>query len=162
MQTGVIDAAEWVAPYNDLAFGFQNVAQYYYYPGWQEPGPSIELIINQQAYDSLPDDLVAIVETAARAINQDMLDEYTSRNNTALLELAKQGVEIRPYPDEIIAVLREISAKVLTENAANDPMFDKIYRSYDAYRKNVTAYHEISEHAYFKIRQTSSNAVNHD
>ena len=162
MQTGVIDAAEWVAPYNDLAFGFQNVAQYYYYPGWQEPGPTIELIINQQAYDSLPDDLIAIVETAARAINQDMLDEYTSRNNTALLELAKQGVEIRPYPDEIIAVLRQISAEVLAENAARDPMFDKIYRSYDAYRKNVTAYHEISEHAYFKIRQTSSNPINHD
>ena len=38
MQTGTIDAVEWVGPFNDLAFGFQQVAKYYYYPGWHEPG----------------------------------------------------------------------------------------------------------------------------
>ncbi|HAU01734.1 MAG TPA: ABC transporter substrate-binding protein, partial [Porticoccaceae bacterium] len=62
MQTGVIDATEWVGPYNDLAFGFHQVAKYYYYPGWQEPGPTLELIINKAAYESLPADLQAIVE----------------------------------------------------------------------------------------------------
>ena len=41
MQTGVIDATEWVGPYNDLAFGFHQVAKYYYYPGWHEPGPTL-------------------------------------------------------------------------------------------------------------------------
>ena len=36
LQTGVIDATEWVGPYNDLALGLQEIAQYYYYPGWHE------------------------------------------------------------------------------------------------------------------------------
>ena len=152
LQTGVIDAAEWVAPYNDLAFGFHNVAKYYYYAGWQEPGPTLELIINKSAYDSLPDDLVAIVEAAARTINQDMLDKYTSRNNAALIELEKSGVELRRYPDEVIKRLRETAQQVMAENVANDAMFKKIYTSYDAYRQQVIAYHKISEEAYFDIR----------
>src|SRR5690606_15005509 len=38
MQTGVLDATDWTGPYNDLAFGFPDIAKYYYYPGWHEPG----------------------------------------------------------------------------------------------------------------------------
>ncbi|MEX2327479.1 MAG: TRAP transporter substrate-binding protein, partial [Pseudomonadales bacterium] len=57
LQTGVIDATEWVGPYNDLAFGLHQVARYYYYPGWQEPGPALETIVNKKAFDGLPDDL---------------------------------------------------------------------------------------------------------
>ncbi|MGB2271611.1 MAG: TRAP transporter substrate-binding protein [Pseudomonadales bacterium] len=152
LQTGVIDAAEWVAPYNDLAFGFNNVAKYYYYPGWHEPGPTIELIINKEAYQTLPDDLVAIVESAARTINQDMLDEYTSRNNAALKMLKEKGVEIRRYPDEVWSMLRETTKAVMEENANKDEMFKKVYASYDAYRKSVNAYHQISERAYYDMR----------
>ena len=73
LQTGVIDATEWVGPYNDLAFGLHQVAKYYYYPGWQEPGPTLELIINKQAFDSLPKDLQEIVRISSRATNEDML-----------------------------------------------------------------------------------------
>ena len=103
MQTGVIDATEWVGPYNDLAFGFHQVAKYYYYPGWHEPGPTLELIINKQAYEGLPEDLQAIVEVAARAANQDMLDEYTARNNSALVELVEtHGVQVKKLPDDVI------------------------------------------------------------
>lgn len=152
LQTGVIDAAEWVAPYNDLAFGLHNVAKYYYYPGWQEPGPSIELIINKDAFATLPDDLVAIVEAAARAINQDMLDEYTSRNNAALIDLQKQGVAILPYPQDIVDKLRVTAEQVLQENADNDALFNKVYQSYKAYRDSVVDYHRISEHAYYDMR----------
>ncbi len=59
MQTGVIDATEWVGPYNDLAFGFHQVAKYYYYPGWHEPGPILELIVNQDAFATLPADILS-------------------------------------------------------------------------------------------------------
>ena len=153
LQTGVIDAAEWVSPYNDLAFGFQNIAKYYYYPGWQEPGPAIELIINKTAYNNLPKDLQAIIKVAARTINQDMLDEYTYMNQNALQQLQKQGVEIRPYPSSVIAELRKISNEVLVENSEADPIFKKVYESYSKYQKRAEAYHKISEQAYYEIRQ---------
>ena len=57
MQTGVIDAVEWVGPYNDRTLGLMEVAEYYYYPGWHEPGAMLEFTVNQDAFDRLSPDL---------------------------------------------------------------------------------------------------------
>jgi len=154
MQTHVIDATEWVGPYNDLAFGFYQVAKYYYYPGWHEPGPSLELIVNKTAFESLPADLQAMVEVAARAVNQDMLDEYTARNNQALNELVQNhGVEVRQFPDDVITSLHSISQQVLAELAASDELAGRVYRSQQAFQKQAQAYHALSEEAYYRIRR---------
>ena len=154
MQTGVIDATEWVGPYNDLAFGFHQVAKYYYYPGWHEPGPILELIVNKDAYASLPADLQAIVETAARAVNQDMLDEYTARNNTALAELVEtHGVEVRKLPDEVIAELGRLSEEVLAELATDSEIAQRIAESVTEFKKQAMTYHGISEEAYYNARK---------
>ena len=154
MQTGVIDATEWVGPYNDLAFGFHQVAKYYYYPGWHEPGPTLELIVNKPAYDSLPADLQAIVEAAARAVNQDMLDDYTARNNAALNELINtHGVELRQLPDDVLAELNRVTDQVLEELAESDPMFKKVYASQKAFKAEAMQYHKISEEAYYRARE---------
>lgn len=114
LQTGSIDAAEWVGPVNDLAFGLHKVAKFYYYPGWHEPGSNMEFLINKAAFESLPADLMAIVKVAARAINQDMLDEYTSRNVLALDTLVKdKGVVLKEFPLRCCPSLREFQVKLL-------------------------------------------------
>jgi TRAP-type mannitol/chloroaromatic compound transport system substrate-binding protein len=153
LQTGAIDATEWVGPYNDLAFGLYKAAKFYYYPGWHEPGSMMEYTVNKTAFDALPKDLQAIVKVASRAANQDMLDEYTSRNNQALQELvAKHGVEVRAYPDDVLQKLKGLSVDVLEELAEKDPMSKKVYESFKAYRDNVVEYHKISEQAYLNAR----------
>ncbi len=154
MQTGVIDATEWVGPYNDLAFGFHQVAKYYYYPGWQEPGPTLELIINKAAYESLPADLQAIVEVAAAAANQDMLNEYTARNNAALIELVeKHGVQVKKLPDDVLAEFKRLSAEVVEELASEDPLSRRIAESMKAFAIQAKSYHGISEEAYYNARR---------
>ena len=153
LQTGAIDATEWVGPYNDLAFGLYKAAKFYYYPGWHEPGSMMEYTVNKAAFEALPKDLQAIVKVASRAANQDMLDEYTSRNNQALQELVKKhGVEVRAYPDDVLQKLKGLSVEVLEELAAKDPMSKKVYESFKAYRYNVVQYHKISEQAYLNAR----------
>lgn len=153
LKTGVIDATEWVGPYNDLAMGFHEVAKYYYYPGWHEPGPTLEIIVNKAAFDELPNDLKVIVETAARAANQSMLDEYTARNNAALTELVSKGVILRKLPDEVLRELRVISADVLQDMVKDDPFAKKVYESYSQFAGSVKQYHRISEQAYINARE---------
>lgn len=154
LQTGVIDAAEWVGPYNDLTFGFHQVAKYYYYPGWHEPGSTLEFTINKQAWDGLPPDLQAIVEGAARAANQNMLDDYTAHNYAAMVELKeKHGVHILPLPDDVLTELHRISDQVLAELAESDPLAKKVYDSQREFQRQVSAYHEISEEAYYRARR---------
>src|SRR5690606_5981711 len=157
LQTGVIDAAEWVGPENDLAFGFQQIAKYYYYPGWHEPGPSMELVINKTAFESLPKDLQAIVTYAARAMSQDMLDSYTAHNSRALKELVdNQGVQIRKLPDEVLQRFYEISQRVYEQQAAKDSQFKKVYESYKSFLNDSKEYQKISEQTYYEVRDSLS------
>ncbi|MCB1615460.1 MAG: TRAP transporter substrate-binding protein DctP [Pseudomonadales bacterium] len=153
LQTGVIDATEWVGPYNDLTFGLHQAAQYYYYPGWHEAGPTLEFTVNKKAWNSLPKDLQAIVEIAARATNQNMLDEYTARNNAALIELKeKHGVSVRAFPKDVLRELKKVSQQVLKEQVQSDAISKKVYENWSVFRKNVEQYHDVSEKAYYNAR----------
>jgi TRAP-type mannitol/chloroaromatic compound transport system substrate-binding protein len=154
MQTGALDATEWVGPYNDLAFGFYKVAKHYYYPGWHEPGTTLEAIINQEAYEKLPADLQSIVINACRVVNQDMLNEYTARNQDALESLVNEhGVDVRRLPDDVLKRLRELSDDVVAELAETDPFARRVFESYDTFRRKVAKWHDISERAYFEVRE---------
>ena len=153
LQTGVIDAAEWIGPYNDFTFGLHQAAKYYYYPGWHEPGAVLETIVNKEAFESLPTDLQSILKVAARAVNQDMLDEYTARNNQALETLVNDhDVQLRKLPDDVLKKFREITDELVDEIAAEDPLFREIRDSFTEFQKNVSNYHEISEKAVYEMR----------
>ena len=160
MQTGVIDAVEWVGPYNDRTLGLNEVAEYYYYPGWHEPGAMLEFTVNEQAFLALPKDLQAIVEYAARAANQNMLDEFTARNNESLRTLLASGTKLRAVPEDVLQVFYNNSLVALDALVENDPMAKKIARSYQAFAKDVRAYHEISERAFLNARDKVLPPVN--
>lgn len=153
LQTGAIDATEWVGPYNDLAFGLHKAAKYYYYPGWHEPGTTIEFMANKKALEALPADLRAIVETAARATNAEMLDEYMAQNVKALKVLVNEhNVQLRQFPPEVIEKLKQLSKQVLEEQAAADPEMNKIYQAYQAFLADVKDYSKVSSKAYIEMR----------
>ena len=153
MQTGVIDSVEWVGPYNDKSLGFHQVAKYYYYPGWHEPGSILEFVVNKESLEALPEDLQAIVRYASRAANQDMLDEYTARNNAALQSLVDEhGVQLRRLPDDVLLALWQGTQTAMQELVESDPMAAKVYASYSEFYKGVRNYHHISEQAYLNAR----------
>ncbi len=153
LQTGAIDATEWVGPYNDASFGLHKAAKYYYYPGWQEPGPGLETIINQAAWDSLPPDLQAIVEIACQAITTDMAAEYTHGNAMSLAQLeADPNVEFRPFPDEVTALLKSITGEIVSELMESDPASAKIGKAYFEFLEKAAANSRLSEKAYLSAR----------
>ena len=153
LKTGAIDATEWVGPYNDLAFGFHQAAKYYYWPGWQEPGTTMEGMINKDAWDALPTDLQNIVRYACQAANEDMLAEFTARNSSALTTLVdKHGVQLRKFSDEVLKEIGRIATDVVAEIADKDPMSKKVYESFARFRKESISYTRISEEAYTQAR----------
>jgi len=153
LKTGAIDATEWVGPYNDLAFGLHKAAKYYYYPGWHEPGTTLECFINEKAFKKLPDDLQVIVKQACRIANQDMLAEYTARNNTALDTLVnKHKVQLRKLPDDVLKKLKSLSDEVVSDVASKDAMSKKVFESFVKFRNQAKDWHDISERAYLNAR----------
>ncbi len=153
LQTGAIDATEWVGPYNDLAFGLHTVAKHCYYPGWHEPGSVLECLINKSAYDALPADLQAVVTGACRIVNNDMLAEYTARNPVALKSLIEEhGVSVKPFPDDVLAAFKKYSTEVVAELGAKDALAKRIFDSYTSFAAQARAYHDVSELAYYHAR----------
>ncbi len=145
LQTGAIDATEWVGPYNDMAFGLHQAARYYYYPGWQEPSGPLELLVSRQAFETLSAELQHVVETACMAENSFLLAEFNTRNHEALKTLTEEHqVELRRFPDDALEALQRISLEVLDDLAATDPLVARVYDSYRSFSEGIAPWLEIS------------------
>ena len=153
LTSGTIDATEWVGPYNDLAFGLYKASRYYYYPGFHEPGTVLEAVINREAFEKLPRDLQSIVLNACRVVNLDMAAEFAARNPHALRQLREQhGVQVRAYPPDVLARLREVSGEVVAEVAARDEFSKRVYASYSSFLEEARAFSRIADLAYLQAR----------
>lgn len=153
LQSGAIDATEWVGPYNDLAFGLYQAADYYYSSVWHETGTNLEFIVNEKALNELPSDLRKIVEIAAKAVNEDMLDEYNARNNNALQTLInKHGVKVKEFPPEVLVALKQFSQEVIAEQVAEDQNFEKVWKSYNTFYQSMRQYNDLTLKAYYQNR----------
>lgn len=154
LERGVIDATEWVGPFHDLKLGFYKAAKYYYYPGWHEFGTAFECMINKDAWNTLPDDLKAIVEAAVAKSNVWMLSEFEAKNNAALRELVDvHKVQLKEFPKPVIKELRKLSREVLEELAASDEMFKKVYDAFLAFQKNIYGWNKLSEEPYQQLKE---------
>jgi len=153
LQSGTIDATEWVGPMNDLAFGLFRAAKYYYYPGWHEPGSALESLVNVEAWAALPEDLQEIVAAACKATSLDMYAEFEARNGIALESLIKEhDVQLRAFPDEVLAEFKRVSFEVLEELAAEDEMAGKIWASLKVYQGTVRQWTEIGSQYFVNHR----------
>jgi len=146
LEMGRIDAAEFVGPYNDLAFGLYKAAKFYYYPGWHEPGTTIEGLINQQALAKLPIELQQAVKAACLIANANMLAEYSEKNSEALKILVDQhGVKIKRLPQEVLDHLRVIAQKVVAEQGEVNQLSKRIYTSYINFKNKAQDWKVIGQ-----------------
>lgn len=153
LERGTLDATEWVGPYHDKRLGLHRAADHYYYPGWHEPGTTLELIVNRDAWNSLPERLKRVVRVAAMATNQWIYAQFETLNLKALRELRQEGrVKILPFPDEVLVELRRLTGEALEEEAAGDDDFRRVYEAYKAFRADNDAWNEISDDAYHRAR----------
>jgi TRAP-type mannitol/chloroaromatic compound transport system substrate-binding protein len=153
LQTGAIDATEWVGPYNDVSLGLHKAARYYYYPGWQEPAPGLECIIHKDAWNSLPADLQAQVEVTCQSITVDMAAEYTNGNANSLQQLlADPNVEVREFPQDVLQHLKVLTAEIVSEMMATDPVSNKIGQAFYEYLEKAEANTRISEASFLRTR----------
>ncbi len=136
LQTGNIDATEWVGPYDDTKLGFNEVAKFYYYPGWWEPGPSLEVEIGLDEWNNLPEEYQAIVEAAAYTANATMMAKYDVRNPEALKEIIDGGnVTILPFPDDVMQASKDAADELFEELKGQDADFATVFDHWDTFRK---------------------------
>ncbi|SUB00876.1 TRAP-type mannitol/chloroaromatic compound transport system, periplasmic component [Pannonibacter phragmitetus] len=142
LQSGALDAGEFIGPWSDSALGLQQVAKNYYAPGVGEPGSAEECAVNMKAWEALPDDLKQAVAYAAESLYNPVLTEYNTKHAMALRELtANHGVTVRKLPDEIVIAMGNAMGEVVKElRDSDDELVRKITGSFLEYRKLMVEY----------------------
>jgi TRAP-type mannitol/chloroaromatic compound transport system substrate-binding protein len=156
LEKGTIDAAEWVGPYDDEKLGFHKVAKYYYYPGWWEGGPELDLFVNTKAWADLPKDYQAILEAACYEANVDMVAKYDAVNPPALRRLVAAGVQLRPFPREIMQASWKAANELYAETSASNPKFKKVYDQWSKFRDEEILWFRVAEQNFDQFMATAS------
>ena len=154
LERGVIDACEWMAPFEDMKMNLHNTARYYYYPGWHEPGTMMCFGFNKKAYDALPVDLQRTLDYAAAVTQVYGLTDYHARNAIALEKLKtefKGKVDIIQLPVPVLKELRKLSADVVRDESEKSPMATKVNASFTKFQRQVAPWDHLSEGAYHQL-----------
>ncbi len=156
LERGVIDATEWLGPFHDNLMGFDEIAEYYYTPGWHEPGTVLEFFLKKDIFDEMASDLQAIVRAAAFEANHWCLCEMEARNAATLQTLIDKGVKLRTFPEPVLDQMRVYTREVIDELVSGDPFARRVYESYEAFRRKASTYSEITEMPYYQSIQALS------
>ncbi|MBK1887150.1 MULTISPECIES: TRAP transporter substrate-binding protein [unclassified Marinobacter] len=149
LERGTVDAVEWVGPALDFPMGFHQIARYYY-SGWQEPGAEVQFLINDKAWNKLPEDLQAILRIAMRTAAYDMYIQTTHESGVAWDRMKEDypNVTHKTFPPEVINAMRDATNKLLAEAAEKDDLAKEIINSQRDYLKQVRQWTNISDKAY--------------
>ncbi|GAB4275800.1 MAG: TRAP transporter substrate-binding protein DctP [Pararhodobacter sp.] len=140
LQSGAIDAAEWVGPLLDQAFGLQRLTNLCYTPAYAEPAAALEIVVNTEVFAALPDDLKAVIEAAALQCAMETLGQFDYMNVGAMASLRDAGVEFLEFPAEVVAAMKSAWAEVLEEQRAASADVARVLESYEAYQAGAVAY----------------------
>ncbi len=148
LERGAIDATEWVGPYDDEKLGFHKVAQFYYYPGWWEPGPSLSFYVGKKAWDALPKTYQEIFRAATLDAGATMQARYDARNPPALQRLLAGGTQMRPFSEEIMKGAQAAATEMFESSAAKDAGYKRIYEHWKKFRDDSARWFGTAELAY--------------
>jgi TRAP-type mannitol/chloroaromatic compound transport system substrate-binding protein len=158
MEAGTVDAAEWVGPWNDIAFGLQRVANHYYLPAFHEFGPALELMINLDVWNSLEEDLQQIVRVAAMGSGTESLGDFTYHNIQSYQDiLGMEGIHVHSWPDDIIEAKARAAREVEEEVANASPLAREVHDSYSAYIERAAQYANVMDAEALRMRALAYN-----
>jgi TRAP-type mannitol/chloroaromatic compound transport system substrate-binding protein len=154
LERGVIDASEWVCPHDDMKLGLHNTARYYYYPGWHEPGTTLEFGFNRKAYEALPVDLRRMLDHAVATVQVHGFADFHVKNARALERLRtefKGKVEVLQLPAPVLRDLRKLAAEAVQEQSEKTPLARRVHASFTKFQALLGPWDAVAEGAYHQL-----------
>ena len=154
LQTGALDAGEFIGPWTDSALGYYQVAKNYYWPGVGEPSSAEECGINAEVFNDLPDDLKLVVKAACDSLYNQVWTEYTTKHALALKAMvADHGVQVKMFPEDVITAMGKAAGEVIDDlRNDDDELVKRITESFVAYRDSVGRYMVYADNGQMNAR----------
>ena len=158
LQSGEIDAAEWVGPWTDMALGLHRAARYYYHPGFHEPGTQISVGMNLDLWIGLSEGEKELIKMACRTESVRMLSEFNSRNAAAITEFAKtRNSDIVAFPDPLLNEFGKASSEVVMKLANSNDQAKAIFENFISARYQLLRWTKVAEDAFLLARRLPFN-----
>jgi TRAP-type mannitol/chloroaromatic compound transport system substrate-binding protein len=153
LKSGAIDASEWVGPWNDIVLGLHKASNFYYYPGFHEPGTMLSLGINKRLWDGLSAEDRSAITTVANAEYTLSLAEFNANNAKALDQLSQdKSIELRSFDDSLLQALGKASGEVVADTGLKDPLTRRVYESYTKFWSSANRLCQMSERGFLNAR----------
>lgn len=154
LQTGRIDATEWVGPWNDYYLGFHREAKFHYGPGFHEPGSSLAVGMNRRKWDSLTPTEQQIIRSACNEVNHLSVGEFTYQNGVHLEKLVnEEAVQLRQFPDDVMARVQEVATDIRSDAGSGGDLERRIYESFEDALTKMRGWARISDGPYLAARE---------
>ncbi|MEM8691261.1 MAG: TRAP transporter substrate-binding protein [Pseudomonadota bacterium] len=157
LQTGALDAGEFIGPWTDSALGYFQVAPHYYWPGVGEPSSAEECGVNAEVYGDLPDDLKEVITQACNGLYNPVWTEYMTKHAQSLKTLIEEhNVQVHKLPDDVIATMGTAAGEIMEEYRADeDELVRRIAESFLAYRDLVGGYMTYADNGQMNARASA-------
>ncbi len=133
LDKGVIDAADYTVFSTNQAQGMHDVATHPVYPGFHSM-PLVEVSMNLEKWNALPDDLKQVMEESVEAFAQKQVSTLNEADEASVLE-AKEGgeVTVHDWSEEERAKFRQIAMGEWEKVAERSDNAKKVYETLTSY-----------------------------
>ena len=154
LQSGTIDASEWVGPWNDVLAGFYKVAPYYYNPGIHEPGSALHYFFNKDTWASLSTSDQRLLEAVSDSEYLKGMAQYYEKNGLFLQKLEEsKKVKFLRYDDSIYQAMAKAAKEIYAELAdSSDNLTKATMDEYFTFQKSIGAWTNIADSYYVDMR----------
>ena len=154
LQSGVLDAAEFVGPGTDIALGLYRVATLYYGPGFNKTNGTGECIVSRKVWDAADAETKAIIAHACAAEAAYALAEMDRLNAEALAVLTtRDNVKLKSFPPAVVTAARNEATGVVGDLAGRSAIARRVYDSYNGFRERTAAWSRVSLKAVLEARE---------
>ncbi|MDM8540363.1 TRAP transporter substrate-binding protein [Desulfococcaceae bacterium HSG9] len=158
-QRGVIDAAEWISPGDDMLLGLADVWKFYYLQGLHQALSIGDVYINKDWYEKLPPHLQYVIEESMKAMVTDQVTMNISINSQALKDLVlKKGVNLRETPEEYFKAYMKVVPEILNKYSSKKPFFKEVLESLNTWANLTVPYQVKVNGLYYKMGKTAMDS----
>ena len=145
LKKGTIQAAEWIGPHDDFQLNLHKAgAKYYYYPGWWEPSTTFDILVNQKAWDDLPDPYRSIFRSACMETYLEILSDYDRQNSQYLVNLKNLGVKILPFPEFLLKEAKLKTDKLLELYDETIDHFGDVHKEWRSFKNKIREWSSLA------------------
>jgi TRAP-type mannitol/chloroaromatic compound transport system substrate-binding protein len=143
MSSGELDAVEWTTTSGAWDLGLGDLSPHAIVPAIWQPSVLSDFLINRQAYEALPADLRAILETAIHSYTLITTMKSKVKDIHALQKFRDQGTQINSWSTQDIERWRQASDKIIGNYKARDEFSRKIIESKQAFKNDYNNYYSV-------------------